>query len=131
MENKTGACRFCGQTKIIEVPADYTQKEVDEEVTLECKCDEAKEYQARKEEEEQIEMSKTSAMGTTFELFHNDYPEVETILNSCIDHLVTKRMKKVTIGTGTKVTGTISISKGTIKVERIEKSTYTRETELS
>jgi len=131
MENKTGTCRFCGQSKIIEVPAGYTESEVNEEVTLECKCAEAKEYQAKKEEEETIEMSKTSAKGTTFELFHSDFPEVEATLNSVIDHLVSKKMKKVTISTGTKVTGTISISKGTIKVERIEKSTYTRETELS
>ena len=43
METKKGACRFCGQNKMIEVPNGYTQEEIDEEVTCECKCDEAKE----------------------------------------------------------------------------------------
>lgn len=49
METKKGACRFCGQNKMIEVPNGYTQEEIDEEVTCECKCDEAKAYQEKKE----------------------------------------------------------------------------------
>lgn len=130
MKNKSGACRFCGQNKLMEVPESMTQEEVDEEVTLECKCYEAKAYQEKKEKEERLEMQKTSAKGTTFELFHTDFPEVEEILNGCIPLLVTKKAKKITINTGTKVTASIGIQKGTIKVERTEKSTYTRETEL-
>ena len=130
METKKGACRFCGQNKMIEVPNGYTQEEIDEEVTCECKCDEAKAYQEKKEREERLEAQKLSAKGTTFELFHNDFPEVEEILNNAIPLLVTKKVKKMTINTGTKVTATIGISKGTIKVERTETSKYSRETEL-
>lgn len=130
METKKGACRFCGQNKMIEVPNGYTQKEIDEEVTCECKCDEAKAYQEKKEREERLEAQKLSAQGTTFELFHNDFPEVEQILNKTIPLLVTKKVKKLTVNTGTKVTATIGISKGTIKVERTETSKYSRETEL-
>lgn len=63
-------------------------------------------------------------------MFHNDFPEVEEILNNAIPLLVTKKVKKMTINTGTKVTATIGISKGTIKVERTETSKYSRETEL-
>ena len=130
METKKGACRFCGQNKMIEVPNGYTQEEIDEEVTCECKCDEAKAYQEKKEREERLEAQKLSAKGTTFELFHNDFPEVEEILNNAIPLLVTKKVKKMTINTGTKVTATIGISKGTIKVERTETSKYSREREL-
>jgi hypothetical protein len=130
METKKGACRFCGQNKMIEVPNGYTQEEIDEEVTCECKCDEAKAYQEKKEREERLEAQKLSAQGTTFELFHNDFPEVEHILNKTIPLLVTKKVKKLTVNTGTKVTATIGISKGTIKVERTETSKYSRETEL-
>lgn len=130
METKKGACRFCGQNKMIEVPNGYTQEEIDEEVTCECKCDEAKAYQEKKEREERLEAQKLSAKGTTFELFHNDFPEVEEILNNAIPLLVTKKVKKMTINTGTKVTATIGISKETIKVERTETSKYSRETEL-
>ena len=110
METKKGACRFCGQNKMIEVPNGYTQEEIDEEVTCECKCDEAKAYQEKKEREERLEAQKLSAKGTTFELFHNDFPEVEEILNNAIPLLVTKKVKKMTINTGTKVTATIGIS---------------------
>lgn len=130
METKKGACRFCGQNKMIEVPNGYTQEEIDEEVTCECKCDEAKAYQEKKEREERLEAQKLSAQGTTFELFHNDFPEVEQILNKTIPLLVTKKVKKLIVNTGTKVTATIGISKGTIKVERTETSKYSRETEL-
>ncbi len=130
METKKGVCRFCGQNKMIEVPNGYTQEEIDEEVTCECKCDEAKAYQEKKEREERLEAQKLSAQGTTFELFHNDFPEVEQILNKTIPLLVTKKVKKLTVNTGTKVTATIGISKGTIKVERTETSKYSRETEL-
>lgn len=131
MKSKRGTCRFCGQMKMVEVPEGLTQEEIDEEVTLDCKCDEAKAYQEKKENEERLEAQQLSAKGATFELFHEGFPEVENILNECIPLLVTKKAKKITINTGTKVTAQISINKGTIKVERIEKSCFTRETELT
>ena len=130
MEQKRGTCRFCGQQKLIEVPDMMEQAEIDEEVTLECRCVEAKAYQEKKEGEERIEAQKLSAKGTIYELFHEDFPEIETILNDCIQLLVSHKAKKVAINTGTKVAAAISISKGTIKVERIEKSVYSRETGL-
>ena len=101
METKKGACRFCGQNKMIEVPNGYTQEEIDEEVTCECKCDEAKAYQEKKEREERLEAQKLSAKGTTFELFHNDFPEVEEILNNAIadEVLLMKKGKLVLQGT--------------------------------
>ena len=130
MTQKTGKCRFCGQNKLIEVPDSISQEEVDEEVTLVCKCYDAKLYKEKKEKEEQIEMAKTSAKGTTFELFHEEHPVVEEILNSVMDAIVSKQIKKLTIATGGKTKASITYSKGTIKVEREDKSTYTRETEI-
>lgn len=130
METRKGTCRFCGRIRLIEVPNGYTREEIDEDVTNECRCDEAKAYREKKENEERVEVQKLSAKGTTFELFHNDFPEVEQLLNETITLLVEKKVKKLTINTGTKVTATIGISKGVIKVERIETSKYSRETEL-
>ena len=74
METKKGACRFCGQNKMIEVPSGYTQDEIDEEVTLECKCDEAKAYKEKKEREERLEAQKLSAKGTTCLLYTSPSP---------------------------------------------------------
>lgn len=130
MTQKTGICRFCGQTKLVEVPDDFTQEEVDEEIALTCRCPESKAYQEKKQKEEQIEMAKTSAKGTTFELFHEEFPEIEEILNSVMDALVAKKFKKLTITTGGKTKASITFAKDTIKVEREDKSTYTRETEV-
>ena len=93
MENKSGVCRFCGQYKIIEVPGYSTQEEIDEEVTLECRCEAAKEYQEKKQKEELMEMVKISAQGTIYELVHEDKPEIEQLLNNCIPLLVTKKSK--------------------------------------
>ena len=39
MQTKNGMCRFCGQNRIVEVPNNFTQEEIDEEVTLVCPCD--------------------------------------------------------------------------------------------
>lgn len=77
-----------------------------------------------------IEMAKTSAQGTTYELFHEEFPEIETVLNAVMDDLVNKKYRKVTIATGGKTKASITFSKDTIKVEREDKNTYTRETEI-
>ena len=131
MQTKNGMCRFCGQNRIVEVPNNFTQEETDEEVTLVCPCEGAKAYREKKEKEEKTEEQKLSAMGTTFELFHEDFPEVEQLMNSIIPLLVTGKMKKVNIDTGTKTKASISIKDGTIKVERTKKNVYSRETELA
>lgn len=130
MTKKTGVCKFCGQSRIVEVFDSMTNEEVDEEATIGCRCRESKEYKAKKEKEEQIEMAKTSAKGTTFELFHDEFPQIEELLNIALDPLVEKKIKKMTITTHGKTKASISFSKGTIKVEREDKSTYSRETEI-
>ncbi len=130
MKEETGICRFCGQHRIVDVPDNFTEYEVNEEATLNCNCNDSKAYRERKEKEEQIEMAKTSAKGTTFELFHEEFPEIEDILNYSMDALTQKKFKKLTITAGGKTKASITFSKDTIKVEREDKSTYTRETEV-
>lgn len=34
--DKTGSCSFCGQTKIIQVPEEWEQGQINEAVTCEC-----------------------------------------------------------------------------------------------
>lgn len=130
MKEATGICKFCGQHRIVDVPDNFTECEVNEEATLYCNCNDSKAYRERKEKEEQIEMAKTSAKGTTFELFHEEFPKIEDILNYSMDALTQKKFKKLTITTGGKTKASITFSKDTIKVEREDKSTYTRETEV-
>lgn len=130
MIEKVGICKFCGQHKIVEVPDFMTDEEVNEEATLGCKCPDAKAYKDKKDREEMIRQAKLSAQGTTFELFHEEYPEIEEILNNAMDPLVDKKIKKITITTGGKTKASISFAKDAIKVEREDKAVATRETEI-
>lgn len=43
----TGACRFCGQMKTIQSAHVWPHHVIDEEVTRQCDCDEAKKYARR------------------------------------------------------------------------------------
>lgn len=44
-----GTCRFCGQENMIVVGRELSEEEIDELATMECKCQEAREYQSRKD----------------------------------------------------------------------------------
>ena len=45
--DKTGSCSFCGQTKIIQVPEEWEQGQINEAVTCECECDTPKQKRER------------------------------------------------------------------------------------
>ena len=47
---KTGSCSFCGQTKIIQVPEEWEQGQINEAVTCECECEQAKHTPKQKRE---------------------------------------------------------------------------------
>lgn len=130
MKEITGTCKFCGQRSLIVVPDNASVELIKEETALNCTCKESQAYRAEKEKEEQIEMAKTSARGTTFELFHEEFPEIEELLNMAINPLVEKKFKKLTINTGGRTKATISFAKDAIKVEREDKSIATRETDV-
>lgn len=46
---RTGACIFCGQIKIMHITEEWSQEHLDEEATLTCSCEAAKAYAFRKE----------------------------------------------------------------------------------
>lgn len=130
MVEKTGVCRFCGQNKLVEVPDSFTQDEIDEEASTECWCMDAKAYKERKEYQAMVEQAKTSAKGTTLQLFHEDHPDIEEVLNYAMNPLVDKKFKKITIATGGKTTAKMSFSNGSIKVEREDKTKNALETDI-
>ena len=130
MKEQKAACKFCGQVRINQYPDDFTMEQIQEDVTRHCKCKDGYVYREKKNREDRIEAAKTSAKGTTFELFHNDYPEVEELLNAAIDPLCERKIKKLSVTTGGKTKASITFTKDTLKVDREDKSTYTRETEV-
>lgn len=46
---RTGACKFCGQIKIMHIAEEWSQEHLDEEATLTCSCGAAQAYAYRKE----------------------------------------------------------------------------------
>lgn len=121
MVEKTGVCRFCGQHKVVEVPDYMSEEEINEEASKECYCVDAKAYKQAKELEIMIEQQKMSAKGTTLQLFHEEYPDIENLLNEAIDALAAHKFKKVTISTDDGVTASIKWKDG-IEVERVDKN---------
>ena len=121
MVEKTGVCRFCGQNKLVEVPDYLTEEEINEEASRECYCQGAKDYRKAKELEAMIEQQKMSARGTTLQLFHEDYPDIEKLLNSAIDPLAAHKFKKVSVTTDDGMSASIKWKDG-IEVERVDKN---------
>lgn len=58
IDSQTGYCRFCGQAGIIETDGSWTQEEVNEAVTCQCRCDMAKRYIESKERKEKANCSR-------------------------------------------------------------------------
>lgn len=121
MIEATGICRYCGQTKLVEVPDYFTEKEIEEEASTECYCNGAKDHKKAKELEAMIEQQKESARGTTFQLFHEEFPEIEKMFNSAINPLADHKFKKVTVSTDDGMTASIKWKDG-IEVERVDKN---------
>lgn len=49
MKTATGTCKFCGQIATLEVPEEFTQEIIDEEVVKKCDCPEAKAFTKQQE----------------------------------------------------------------------------------
>ena len=99
--SKTGECRFCGQSIIVEDGEEMTAPQLEEAATMLCECDKAREYQANANR-------RTVAKQRVGELFGEDAGEyrqpdaVQQILLNAIDAICDKKMKStvVTIRTG-------------------------------
>ena len=116
--DKTGSCSFCGQTKIIQVPEEWEQGQINEAVTCECECEQAQAY--------------AKAKKRVNELFGGgaEKPVAEDVVNlliATVDAIEDKHMKGITVDVGHGVKAKVSkMAKESIKVERSEnkKTTY-------
>ena len=116
--DKTGSCSFCGQTKIIQVPEEWEQGQINEAVTCECECEQAQAYAKAKER-------KDKAKKKVNELFGAE--DVVNLLIATVDAIEDKHMKGITVDVGHGVKAKVSkMAKESIKVERSEnkKTTY-------
>lgn len=102
-ESKTGACRFCGQSIIIDGGAEMTEQQLEEAATMRCECEKATEYQ-------ESANRRTVAKQRVRELFGEEAgqfkqpEEVQAIVLNAVDTICDKKMKAaaVTIRKGLK-----------------------------
>lgn len=116
--DSSGACRFCGQSVIVEDGAEMTAPQLEEAATMRCGCEKALEYQ-------ESANRRSVAKQRVGELFGEDAGEykqpeaVQGILLNTVDAICDKKMKSavVTIRTGLRCR-IMQMAKDKIKVVR-------------
>lgn len=114
-QQKIGQCIYCGQTRMVEIGDEIpTKEEVNKRATEQCECEAARHAQERSkvqlEAEDNVER-----------LFRKEFPVTANMLKAAVIPIMCGEIDKISIDTGRKVKGQITItSKGNIKVERIE-----------
>ena len=116
---RTAVCRYCGQSKLMQVDAELTDEQLEEQVTLECSCKLGREYRARIEDEKKTEQMVRDTMAITYELLGEDLPELENLINDVIPKMVEKNIEKASFSVG-KVRVSIKYSGDEIKISRTE-----------
>lgn len=116
---RVAVCRYCGQSKLIQLDEDLTDEQLEEKVTLECNCKLGREYRAKIEDEKKTEQMVRDTMAITYELLGDDLPELENLINDVIPKMVEKNIEKATFSVG-KVKVSIRYSGDEIKISRTE-----------
>ena len=114
---RTAVCRYCGQSKLIQVDEELSEEELEEKVTLECNCKLGREYRARIEDEEKTEQMVRDTMSITYELLGDDLPELQDIVDDVIPKMVKKNIEKASFQVG-RVRVAIKYSGDEIKISR-------------
>lgn len=119
LELKVGGCRFCGQTRSVEIPKEWSDSFVDEYVTELCDCSEASAYTWKKERKEKAEKTIDEQFGKKSK--DEVEEEVQQFMRDAVENIIENRIGSVSIGITAKVKAKIAItSKGLIKVEKVK-----------
>ena len=122
IENRRGACRFCGQISIVEVPMNWNDEQTDELVTETCKCDDAKNYR-------HMELRKEKAMAAIEKQFgkENVTEKAVELMKQSVELAAQGCCDAVTVNIG-NIKGKVSVdAKGMIKVEKTKTEKESKE----
>ena len=122
IEDRRGACRFCGQISIVEVPRDWGDDKVDDLVTETCKCDDAKNYR-------HMELRKEKAMAAIEKQFgeENVTEKAVELMKQSVELVAGGYCDAVTVNTG-NIKGKVSVNaKGMLKVEKTKTEKESKE----
>lgn len=113
--DRTGICRACGQSMMVKVPDDFTEAQIEERVTLDCRCAQGWQYRAEKEREENLKTAIERAEALIDTLFPEDENEEDSATDTTyIVEILKKSLRPLSQGDFKKIV--INISK-TLKVE--------------
>lgn len=124
-EEQTGFCRFCGQGGVVHTITGRGQDSINEAVTCQCQCEEAKKYAESKERVQKAKNRIEELFGSTAEKPIGQ--GVVNIMFQAVDAIEAKAMKGITVDVGQGVKARVSkMAKESIKVERseVQKKTY-------
>lgn len=87
-----GACRFCGQSRLLETIGELTQEEADERATMECTCSDAKVMQNR---QRKIDKANEWAEG-----YFENMPDVIPLFKEAFRAVANHEVDKISIKRG-------------------------------
>lgn len=111
---KIGYCRFCRNSRMVEVLEGTDQDLWNAEATEQCNCYKAEEFRKKRTQKE-VCIENINAM------LSESRPEIADILENCIDALQEKKIKKITINTYGNFTVRMHMNKDGIKIEKEKK----------
>lgn len=115
---KTGTCRFCGQQLIVHGSEDMTAPQLEEAVTMQCDCDDAKAYQETAQRRDKAKQRVKELFGEGAQNYRQPDVMLETMFKA-VDMICDKQAKQFvfTIRTGLKCR-IMQMAKDKIKVVR-------------
>lgn len=114
-----GACRYCGQTKVIHPLFEISEEEADERATWECDCLEAEEERKKRDRRDRAVAAVKNKFGAAVPEEDQAPERVVDMMIAAIDAVMEKEAESVTISISKTVKAKISMTgKGAIKVEK-------------
>lgn len=115
---KTGMCKFCGQQRFLMVPEDWTDEQLNDEVSYQCKCEAGKIWRAGVEDEKRIQGMIEESKGISFALLNAKNPEIEQLVNELVPQMVKFDIKSVVLCLSAETKIKIKRSTNSIKIFR-------------
>lgn len=115
---KTGMCKFCGQTKFLKVHETMTDEELTDEISFQCHCEAGKIWRAGVEDEKRIKGMIEEAKGISFALLNAKNPEIESLVNDLVPQMVKLELKSIVIGVSAQTKIKIRRTENAIKIYR-------------
>ena len=110
MKDAQGVCKFCGQAMVIQVPEEFTQEVIDEEIVRACDCPEAQAYTKQQED-----IASAERMIRDFFKGKEDLEAIKNHLLSAVEDIATGRLSTISMSRS-GYTGSMKPTKDGIKV---------------